>query len=70
MAQASEGGRFPFACSTRYFLIYCGWKNNRPQVNPEIMLPGFISGALENDVVSVVCAKFVQARLSEPVLWC
>ncbi|CAE7035154.1 TMEM144 [Symbiodinium natans] len=34
------------AASIVYFLIYCAWKNNRPQINPEIMLPGFISGVM------------------------
>mmetsp|Transcript_34593 Transcript_34593/g.80713 ORF Transcript_34593/g.80713 Transcript_34593/m.80713 type:complete len:336 (-) Transcript_34593:225-1232(-) len=34
------------AASIVYFLMYCGWKNNRPQINPEIMLPGFISGVM------------------------
>mmetsp|Transcript_10292 Transcript_10292/g.22769 ORF Transcript_10292/g.22769 Transcript_10292/m.22769 type:complete len:107 (-) Transcript_10292:72-392(-) len=29
-----------------YFLIYCAWKGNKPQVNPEIMLPGFVSGVM------------------------
>lgn len=32
----------------RYFLIYCAWKGNKPQVNPEIMLPGFVSGAFQD----------------------
>ena len=32
--------------SPRYFLVYCLYKGNKPQVNPEIMLPGFISGHL------------------------
>lgn len=34
------------AASMLYFLIYCAWKGNKPQVNPEIMLPGFVSGVM------------------------
>lgn len=34
------------AASMLYFLVYCLYKGNKPQVNPEIMLPGFISGVM------------------------
>eukprot|EP00438_Fugacium_kawagutii_P008495 Skav210947 [mRNA] locus=scaffold713:242166:243179:+ [translate_table: standard] len=34
------------AASMLYFLMYCAWKGNKPQVNPEIMLPGFVSGVM------------------------
>jgi len=29
-----------------YFMVYCLWKGNKPQVNPEIFLPGFVSGVM------------------------
>jgi len=32
--------------SMLYFFIYCAWKGNKPEVNPEIMLPGFVSGVM------------------------
>ncbi|CAE8653192.1 unnamed protein product [Polarella glacialis] len=32
--------------SVFYFLAYCAYKNNRPAVNPEIILPGFVSGVM------------------------
>mmetsp|Transcript_58716 Transcript_58716/g.137486 ORF Transcript_58716/g.137486 Transcript_58716/m.137486 type:complete len:339 (+) Transcript_58716:42-1058(+) len=34
------------AASVVYFLAYCAWMGNRPQINPQIMLPGFISGVM------------------------
>ncbi|CAJ1344515.1 unnamed protein product [Effrenium voratum] len=34
------------ATSIVYFLIYCAWRGNKPQVNPEIFLPGFFSGVM------------------------
>ena len=34
------------AASILYFLIYCVWKGNKPQVNPQIIGPGFISGVM------------------------
>jgi len=29
-----------------YFLCYCAYKNNKPNINPEIVLPGFLSGLM------------------------
>jgi glucose uptake protein GlcU len=29
-----------------YFLIYCGYKRNKPEVNPELILPTFLSGVM------------------------
>jgi len=33
-----------FLTSTVYFLVYCAYKKNKPVINPEIVLPSFISG--------------------------
>jgi len=35
-----------FIASTAYFVIYCGYKRNQPFVNPQIILPGMISGVM------------------------
>ncbi|XP_014800072.1 PREDICTED: transmembrane protein 144 [Calidris pugnax] len=35
-----------FLTSTIYFLIYCAVKKNKPNVYPQAILPGFISGVL------------------------
>jgi len=35
-----------FLASTFYFLVYCAVKKNRPYVNPQCILPGFVSGTL------------------------
>jgi len=35
-----------FATSTFYFLVYCALKGNKPAINPEIVLPGFLSGTM------------------------
>eukprot|EP00927_Polykrikos_kofoidii_P014213 TRINITY_DN16213_c0_g2_i1.p1 TRINITY_DN16213_c0_g2~~TRINITY_DN16213_c0_g2_i1.p1 ORF type:complete len:342 (-),score=31.29 TRINITY_DN16213_c0_g2_i1:55-1080(-) len=32
--------------STFYMLIYCVVKNNKPEINPEVVLPGFLSGVI------------------------
>lgn len=44
----------------RYFLIYCVWKGNKPQVNPQIIGPGFISGA---------CTRGLRFATSTPIRW-
>jgi len=33
-------------CSILYFLGYCAYKHNKPVMNPEIVLPGFLSGIM------------------------
>lgn len=35
-----------YATGTLYFLIYCIFKKNNPVIYPEIILPGFLSGAM------------------------
>ncbi|TRY68119.1 hypothetical protein DNTS_025216 [Danionella cerebrum] len=35
-----------FLASTVYFLIYCAFKRNKPQVFPKAVLPGFLSGLM------------------------
>lgn len=35
-----------FLTGTLYFLIYCIFKKNKPDVYPRIILPGFVSGAM------------------------
>eukprot|EP01126_Amoeba_proteus_P048607 TRINITY_DN5634_c0_g1_i1.p1 TRINITY_DN5634_c0_g1~~TRINITY_DN5634_c0_g1_i1.p1 ORF type:complete len:138 (-),score=14.65 TRINITY_DN5634_c0_g1_i1:66-479(-) len=35
-----------FITSTGYFLIYCLLKKNKPYINPEVVLPAFISGLM------------------------
>jgi len=35
-----------FATSTFYLVLYCALKKNKPQINPQIILPGFVSGAM------------------------
>jgi hypothetical protein len=35
--------------SILYFSIYCAAKKNRPKVNPEVILPGLISGIYNNN---------------------
>lgn len=32
--------------SSIVFLVYCGWKKNKPVINPEIILPAFASGCM------------------------
>jgi hypothetical protein len=29
-----------------YFLVYCAYKRNKPIINPQIALPGFVSGVI------------------------
>nr|XP_055061489.1 transmembrane protein 144a [Misgurnus anguillicaudatus] len=35
-----------FLTSTVYFLLYCAFKKNKPQVFPKAVLPGFVSGLM------------------------
>ncbi|KAI5628244.1 transmembrane protein 144 precursor [Silurus asotus] len=35
-----------FLTSTVYFIIYCAFKKNKPQVFPKAVLPGFVSGLM------------------------
>jgi hypothetical protein len=35
-----------FLTSTVYFLVYCLLKKNKPEIYPQTILPGFISGVM------------------------
>jgi len=62
-----------FITSTAYFLAYCALKGNKPDVLPEIILPGFVSGLMwataqvsffiANSTISLVVSFPIMATL-------
>jgi glucose uptake protein GlcU len=51
-----------FLASTVYFLIYCLLKRNKPEVYPQIVVPGFISGVMW--AIAQTCFFYANQELS------
>uniref|UniRef100_A0A3B4D976 Transmembrane protein 144a n=1 Tax=Pygocentrus nattereri TaxID=42514 RepID=A0A3B4D976_PYGNA len=54
-----------FLTSTVYFLIYCAFKKNKPQVFPKAVLPGFVSGVMWG---VATCCWFLANHYLSPVV--
>ncbi|MCJ8749253.1 hypothetical protein PDJAM_G00174180 [Pangasius djambal] len=54
-----------FLTSTVYFLIYCAFKKNKPQVFPKAVLPGFVSGVMWG---VATCCWFLANHYLKPVV--
>lgn len=51
-----------YLTSTIYFLLYCVWVSNKPQVYPEVVLPGYISGIMW--AIAQICWFIANSSLS------
>ncbi|MCI4395059.1 hypothetical protein PGIGA_G00175960 [Pangasianodon gigas] len=54
-----------FLTSTVYFVIYCAFKKNKPQVFPKAVLPGFVSGVMWG---VATCCWFLANHYLKPVV--